>query len=179
MEEEPSTIEEKLVLQGDTPYVSFAGRLGNVTSLLYTGLSRVKFCSPGEDENAAGDEQQDEGGVVVAPLQKVHDQSSTNNTVTVANEEDNTNNTVTVANEGNNTTNVTDAGKKLCEVWYNELTWPLYVFTILLDEANQQDDNSTSNNRVYGKMLKMVDPIGFVRFDLLHSGKLLLVFFSS
>ncbi len=130
-----STIDENLVLQGENPFVSFAGRLGNTTSLLFTGLSSVKLCSG------------------------VHNENQIMN--------------ITTGEEDGNSTEAMTATSDDCKVWFDQISWPMNVFTIL-NEVNGEDGNSTitfSNTEIFGKVQEMPDPIGFVKFELVRSGK--------
>lgn len=168
-EEQPSTMEEKLVLQGENPYVSFVGRLGNLTSLLFTGLSGVKFCSSYSSVSGGGG-----GG---------GEEYNTNSTRTSGDTTTTTTNTTSDTggkhskHGGDNTTDIMSKTEGItttedeCEVWYDEMSWPLYVYTVMTVNMSSNEDNTTSKNEVFGKVIEMVDPIGIVKFDLVHSGK--------
>ena len=167
LSEEPSTIEEKLVLQGENPYVSFVGRLGNLTSLLFTGLSGVKFCSSHSSVPGGGEED---------------NTNSTSDTTSDTATDTATDTAIDKGGKhskhgGDNTTDFMSKTKEItntedeCEAWYDEMSWPLYVYTIMTVNISSNEDNTTSKNEVFGKVVEMVDPIGIVKFDLVHSGK--------
>ncbi len=44
-------VQETLVLQKETPFVSFAARIGNSSNLLFTGVSDVQFCSGNQGDD--------------------------------------------------------------------------------------------------------------------------------
>lgn len=90
--------EDHLVLQYDNPFVTFASRIGNTSSLLFTGISGVKFCTSGNGDGSIG-----------------------------------------------------------CDVWYEGVSSPLYLYTI--DTNGLIDENSISNNETL---------IGFINFDYVH-----------
>lgn len=151
------SVEENLVVTVDNPFVSFAARLGNTSSLLFTGISAIKFCSV---------------GTTIADSSNVATTAGATTNIS-----DDTSGNVTDSIPDNTNSNPFD-----CQVWYEGISVPLYLFRSGKLTVSTSDDDSSNNTeapmtlknnvikRVKSLDGSLLDSIGVINFDFVHEG---------